>query len=255
MCCWLFVHDRKITGLDSWLSGVAAFAKSLNLPPLPRNALFKDVRAGLANIVGQVDTRAPAATITEIDLALLRDTLDLSAPHDLEFWVGCLLGFQGLLRASEFCGGGLAFGHLVFHGKGVQISIPFSKTTLTPATIALVRRDDPLCPWRALRLLASTLQSQGPLSKRTPLVKMSYNAFNSMLKKHCAAINIKNPGISTHTLRRSGATQLFKAGVPGPTIMAHGRWRSMSWLQYVEFDFEQQQLPTALLLRASSARS
>jgi integrase len=130
----------------------------------------------------------------------------------------------------------------------VRISVPFSKRQLSPVTLTLVRRPDELCP---LAALAALLPQLGRLSERTPLIAMSYNAFNSMLKRQAAGAGISRAAITSHSLRRGGATALFRAGVPPPLIKAHGRWKSMTWMDYVEFDFELQRVPTAMLLSHS----
>jgi integrase len=243
--CLLFCHDCKITGLDSWLSGVESFLRNNALPQLPRHSVFKRCRKGLDNIFGQVDVRAPATPLTETDLRRIYDALDQTSELHMEFWVGCLLGFQALLRANEFCKGRMRICDLRATPAGVRISIPFSKRDLTPAALALVRRRDALCPLAAVVKLISFKKNP---TARTALIAQSYNGFNSMLKRFCATVGITTPGISSHSLRRGGATALFHAGVPAPLIMAHGRWKSMAWLEYIEFDFEHQHVPTAMLL-------
>jgi integrase len=130
----------------------------------------------------------------------------------------------------------------------VRISVPFSKRQLSPVTLTLVRRPDELCP---LAALAALLPRLGRLSERTPLISMSYITFNSMLKRQAAGAGISHAAITSHSFRRGGATTLFGAGVPPPLSKALGRWKSMTWMDYVEFDFELQRVPTAMLLSHS----
>ena len=118
-------------------------------------------------------------------------------------------------------------------------------------TIALVNRSDALCPVMALTRLLLTL---GDYTADTPLFPNSYNQFNSELKRRCVIAGINKEGISTHSLRRGGATALFASGVPEAAIMAHGRWTSLAYRRYIDFDSQLQQLPTALLRQHSSRR-
>ena len=246
--CLLFCHGCKVTGLDSWLSGIQRFALDNALPPLPRNAFFKRFRKSLNNIFGQVDVRAPAVPLTEAHLRRIYNALDKTSVVHMEFWVGCLLGFQALLRANEFCAGRLRLEHLRVTPTGIHVSVPFSKRDLTPTALVLVRRRDALCPVAAI---VGLLSLRGPVTASTALLNQTYNSFNSMLQRFCSQTGFTTPGVSSHSLRRGGATALFHAGVPPPLIMAHGRWKSMTWLDYMEFDFEHQHVPTSMLLARS----
>ena len=101
---WLFCHGCVVSSLPGWLSGVEHFLKNAGLPPLPRHALYYTHMAGLKNIFEQLDHLHPATPLTIDDMFLLEESLDLSIPSDAEFWFAALLGFFGLLRASEFVG-------------------------------------------------------------------------------------------------------------------------------------------------------
>ena len=128
--------------LDSWISAIADHHERNNLPQLPRGKYFRRTRASLHNIFGQIDVRTPAVPVSERQLTAISLLLDPNDPKHAEFWLGCLLGFQGLLRASEFCGGALTWSQLREIHNGMRITIPFSKTKLTPTSIAVGSRLD-----------------------------------------------------------------------------------------------------------------
>jgi integrase len=153
-----------------------------------------------------------------------------------------LFSFFGLLRASEICAGALRFQDIEYHSWGLRLIIPFSKTDLTPAAVAIVSRGDDLCPTAAFFNLLSLLPPGA-----TSVCQQAYSTYNSELQRRFRAAGVHKTGLSTHGLRRGGATAMFMAGVPEASIMAHGRWVSSAWRQYIDFGIVQQRLPTALL--------
>jgi integrase len=245
-CCWLFCHSRSFQSMAGWLSGVEHYCKSSGLPPLPRGEMFKEHRKGLHNLFGQIDTVQPSAPVTLEDLRLLRQSLNLNDKEQARFWFVTVLAWQALLRAGEFTAGRMLWGDLEWHEWGLRITVPFSKTRITKVHVDVVRRDDWLCPVAAannLRRLTSPWSS-------TPIFPRSYNAFNTEFKARFKAAGvIKQSKFSSHGLRRGGATALFDAGVPEPTIMAHGRWLSMAWRRYIDFEAVLHLASTKMLLK------
>ena len=117
----------------------------------------------------------------------------------------------------------------------------------------MVARPDPLCPLKAV----TALFIHRDVASDTAVYPGSYSKFNAELQRRCATAGINKDGISSHSLRRGGTSALFAAGVPDTAIMAHGRWSSMAYRQYIDFDSseELQQIPTAHLLRAHLLRA
>jgi integrase len=246
---WLFCHDCVIGSLPGWLSGVESFLKTAGLPRLPRGAMFYTVMAGLKNIFEQLDHLTPATPLSIDDLFVLKQSLDLNNPADAEFWFATLLGFEGLLRASEFVSGRMLRRHIRVYPWGITVMVAFSKKNLQPVRISLVARGDDLCPRQA----AIAVFGGRHVTHDTPAYPGSYSKFNSDLQRRCARAGINKQHISSHSLRRGGTTALFAAGVPDTAIMAHGRWCSLAYRQYIDFEAseELQQLPTSRLLQAT----
>ena len=189
----------------------------------------------------QLDVVSPAVGLTVHDLLRLRAGLNFKKPADVR-WCQTLLGFQGLLRASEILR--LLGKDFRFMSRGIQVVVPYSKTDITATPVGMVTRGDPLCPVAA----ATLFRLMGGVGPKTKLFEQSYNSFNSELKRRCGKAGINPLGISTHSLRRGGCTALFYAGVPVESIMAHGRWSSSAWRKYIDFNVRLQQLPTRMLL-------
>jgi integrase len=239
-------HGRSVNSLGGFISGLAHYYRKLGLGDLPRGELFTDNMTGLKNIFGQIDAVAPSPPVDMDDLRALHAQLDFTKLDDVRFWCATLLGFFGLLRAGEFTASRLQWSDIEFHEWGVRVVVPFSKTDLTPSAVAIVFRGDFACLRTALLLLRSFYPL---ITGRTPVYPKSYNAFNSEFKRRCKCAGINKTGLTTHGLRRGGATALFDAGVSEVSIMAHGRWLSSAWRQYIEFGLVQQRVPTQMLLQ------
>ena len=137
--CWFYCPSNKHTGLSTWISAIADYHKREQYPELPRHKLYDRTRS-LANIFGQIDVRAPAVPISEQQLLCMLALLDPNDPVHAEFWLGCLLGYQALLRGSEFCSGALEWKDIKQLAKGLQITVPFSKTHRTPVAVGCLSR-------------------------------------------------------------------------------------------------------------------
>lgn len=248
MMCWLFCQGCKETSLDSWISAIADHHERNNLPQLPRGRYFRRTRASLHNIFGQIDVRAPAVPVSARQLTAILLLLDPNDLQHAEFWLGCLLGFQGLLRASEFCAGALTWSQLREIHNGMRITVPFSKTKLTPTSIAVGSRLDCLDIFRAAQ---DVLRLQGSPKPEGPVISLSYDRFNSMLKGFYKLAFGTCLGISSHSLRRGGTTALVAAGVPEEVIQLQGRWSSRAWRDYIDLTDAQQLAATSALQRVS----
>ena len=245
--CLLFCHSHSVNSLTGFLSGVEQYRRGAALPPLPRFEAYKEMRAGLTNVFGRIDKVTPAPTFSLGDLVRIRLSLDLRRKDEALFWCMLVLGIQGLLRAGEMVAGRLRWGDIEFVSDGLRLTIPFSKSNPHPVDLFLVRRSDWFCPCWAIEHLRSFLVA-GP-SPSQGIYTKSYSTFNSELKRRCKRAGITK-AVTSHSLRRTGATMLFDAGVPEAAIMAHGRWVSTTWRRYLEFGEAQQRRPTATLLRA-----
>jgi integrase len=245
--CILYCQSHSVTSLTGWLSGIEHFRRSQGLPPLPRHEEYRQVRAGLTKLFGVVDKPRPAPVLSLAEIQALRRSLRLHLYEDALFWCAFVIAFQALLRAGEFTAGHLRLGDITPTSRGLSISIPFSKANPFPVNISIIRRDDWFCPIAALRHLFSF--GHAHLTPQSALYPKSYRAFNADLARRCRIAGITKP-VTSHSIRRSGATALFDAGVSEAAIMAHGRWISLSWRHYIEFGPSQQLRPTAQLLQA-----
>ena len=112
----------------------------------------------------------------------------------------------GLLRRDVVIGDGLCVFLLGRTKRGLEQKV----TVSSPSVVAWVRAYIDRHP-------------MGPYDKFLPV---SYATYLRWLRAAASALGAGSLGISTHSLRRSGATELSRMGVPLPDLLLYGRWLS-----------------------------
>ena len=128
-----------------------------------------------------------------------------------------LVCFAGLLRIGE--GLLLRRRQLVFtapRGDAVIIMLGRTKRGVDDK----VELTNPVVV-EALRLAAAAVRDDS-----ARLFPFGYDAARKALQSYAAALGIDTPGLRTHSLRRGGATELYRKGVDLGTIIIFGRWAS-----------------------------
>lgn len=143
-----------------------------------------------------------------------------------------LVGFFGALRRSEIvC---LDRGSLCFDGNSVTLSLKRSKTDQLRLgrTISLNRRDDPLCPVRALaEHLANDSRTDGPLFSVSKSVgRMSERTIARIIKRLVAQIDYDPAKFSGHSLRAGFVTSAALSGFDLAMISRQTGHRTMQAL-------------------------
>ena len=254
-----YVAGHKITTLPVYLSALANWAETTGTGPLPRFKLFDRVKKGLNNYFGLVEVTQPKTAITMVDLVAMYSHTDFHQFNQVRDWCAYVFAFFGVLRISEYIGSSFTHQCVRVHSWGVCLTIPYSKTCLTPTQVKLARRNDILCPLAAyccymsftsrLLRLPSMVFFRSTADRSDPLTKES---FVSRFKSVVQDVLHKDPNdYAGHSFRRGGTTALFLAGVSETAIALHGRWRSLTYRQYFQWSDHQQLLPTQQLLAAS----
>ena len=260
--CIVYAQQHRITSLAGFVSAIAHYAMRRGHPDLPRGRMFDRVRAGLLNWYGDTNFSQPARGLTLDDLRAIRARVDLNRFADARDWCAALFAFYGLLRVKEYTCSGLLRDHVSVQPWGISLSIPFSKTALIPAAVAIVRRSDELCPVAAHRAytrhLPARLRGIGmpyflhSTSSTTPLTDVT---FIRHVRRWVRDVLGRPPaGYSGHSFRRGGASALQIAGVPEATIASHGRWKSLAYRAYfdVQHNLELRMAATAQLSQYDS---
>ena len=262
--CILYVQHHRVTSLDGFVSAIAHHAMRMGHPDLPRGRTFERVRPGILNWYGHDHVARPSRGFTLEDLHAIRPRLDLRELADARDWCAALFAFFGLLRIKEYTCSGLLREHVSVHPWGISLAIPFSKTALIPTAVAIIRRDDGLCPVAAhraySRLLPARLRRAAvpyflhDASTSAPLNDLT---FIRHVRRWVRDILPTPPAeYSGHSFRRGGTTALQMAGVPESTIASHGRWKSLAYRSYfdVQFNLELRLAATAQLSLYDSRR-
>jgi hypothetical protein len=257
-----YVAGHKITTLPSYVSALANWAETTGTGPLPRFKLYERVKKGLNNYFGTAEITQPKTAITIADLITIYSHIDFTHFEDVRDWCAYVFAFFGVLRISEYINPNFTYQCVKAHDWGICLTIPYSKTCLTPAQVKLARRGDVLCPlaaWcayynftsRLLRVPTMVFFRQS-VNRSEPLNKIS---FMSRFKLLVSNVLHKDPSdYAGHSFRRGGTTALFLAGVPESAIALHGRWKSLTYRQYFQWSDHQQLLPTQQLLAASKIK-
>jgi len=223
------------------VSAIRNYALTLGHPPLPRSHTYNQVRAGLNNWYGDTNFSQPRQGITIDDLCQLRSHLDLDSFADARDWCAYLFAFYGLLRIKEYTCGGLSVCHISLHTWGISLTVPFSKTSLIPTKVEIIRRDDQLCPVHAY--LAYVALLSGPRLPHHPFflrhahstAALSDTVFTRRLRRLVQqALHGDPDAYAGHSFRRGGTSALLQAGVPEATIASHGRWKSLAYRGYFD---------------------
>ena len=246
--CIVYAEQHRITGLAGFVSAVAHYAMCGGFPDLRRGRTFDRVKAGLLNWYGDTNYSEPARGFTVSDLRIIRAHLDLNIFADARDWCAAVFAFYGLLRIKEYTCSGLLRGHVSVHDWGISLAIPFSKTALIPTAVAMVRRDDELCPLAAhracTRLVPARLRGVDVpyfLHNRTTTAPLTDVTFIRHVRRWVRDCLHRSPAdYSGHSFRRGGTTALQIAGVPESTIASHGRWKSLAYRSYFDVQFNLQ---------------
>ena len=196
---------------------------------------------GIRRTLGDLVVQAIPARLW--DLLNIYSTLDMYRSEDVAFWLAILLCFRGLLRKSNVVEKGLAVcvGDLVWESWGVGVRVKRTKTicygerelflpfVIIPRSIYcisyFVGRLSCLVPYTSDRcqLISYMVGSR--------LVRGSYGWYAKRLTKACKALGL--PRLTSHSMRRGGASMLAECGVGLLDIRNLGDWRSMSVLLYL----------------------
>ena len=133
---------------------------------------------------------------------------------------------------------------------GTSVKVQFSKTNISPTKVVMANREDEL---GVDRVLCKLLAVKAPTRPDEPVITMSYQVFNTRFQALYAKTFGSSLGISSHSLRRGGTTELVAAGVPEIDIMLHGRWVSSAWREYIDLSAEQRLRATRALQRKAVA--
>ena len=235
-------ESKAYVSIINYLSAVWTLHKLNGIPHLdPSSFPITMTLRGIRRSLG--DARKQARPVTVDELRLVFNSLDMENYEDVAFWLALVLCFRSLLRKSNVVEKELAVlvSDVEMFNWGVILSIRRSKTIGFKERILLLpfnKLDGSIfCIYRVYCLLRSLVFFPSPYTqlisyvKKGKLVRGSYTWLMRRLtsKSH----ELKMTGLSTHSLRRGGASALGNAGFDLLQIKDLGDWASLAVLQYI----------------------
>eukprot|EP00698_Gefionella_okellyi_P022487 TRINITY_DN7463_c0_g3_i3.p1 TRINITY_DN7463_c0_g3~~TRINITY_DN7463_c0_g3_i3.p1 ORF type:complete len:521 (-),score=77.83 TRINITY_DN7463_c0_g3_i3:504-2066(-) len=207
---------------------------------VPESPLLQLVLTGVARSHDALPQKAPQ--FTRQMLLDYIDRVDLGNWRDLRNVTMMSVAFTGLLRASEvahkYQWPVLLWKHISFdHAeRAVTMTLQRSKHRLGIVEHAIMKRDDRLDAYMCLlRWKSFCRASENDIvfpSKQNGRTALTTSAWCKVTKQASSLAGCYNPKYSGHSWRSGGTTDLLSRGISIAAIMAYGRWRSDSWLEY-----------------------
>ena len=233
----------KYVSIINYLSAVWSFHKINGVPHIdPSRFEIEMTLKGVRRTLGDCTKQAPPCAVSE--LCCIYHSLDMTNCEDVAYWVALLLGFRGLLRKSNIVEEELAIGleDVRFHVWGMTVRVRRTKTilykereliipfTIIPGSIYCVYKHT-----KDLMSMCSYSSANSQLvcyMKRGRLVRGTYSWLSGRLRLSCDVLGLTR--LTTHSLRRGGATAMSEANLTLLQIRDIGDWKSMAVLLYLQ---------------------
>jgi len=210
------------------------------LPYTPKARIQLDAFKGAATLNASPSTMAKPLRLDELAELVAHVRGDVRPRRGVDVdkaeWLALrdaamlLVGWWAAFRADDLAR--LEWSHCHWVMRGIELHIPFSKTT--SALLALARRNDrpDLCPVRALATWKG--YSQAPtidgVTRRDDQAGVFGLETGGHVGRRIRALFARHnvpEGYSGHSLRAGFATEAASQGVPDRLVQLHGRWRSV----------------------------
>jgi hypothetical protein len=231
----------KYSSIINYLSALWVYHDLNGATKIKGSFSVKQTLRGARRFLG--DTVSPASPLSSRDLLHIYVQLDLNDVIDLCFWCCVLLCFRALLRSSnvtdpELC---VLRGSFDFESWGLLLRVYRTKTIQFKEEVLTIPLASvpysPLCAVTYIKLYFSKV----PRPPTSPafgwyvfgrFTPVSYSWFNRKLATLARLAGVAGR-VSTHSLRRGGATALSLSGMPLPDIKDRGGWKSLCVLLYI----------------------
>ena len=235
-------QNRSYVTIINYLSAVWSLHKVNGIPHVdPSTFEIQMTLKGIKRTLG--DVRSQARPITVKELRLIFTALDMSDSQDAAFWLALIISFRGLLRKSNVVEQGMAIllSDVEFTSWGVIVKLRRTKTITCKERVLhvpFVTLDSSIfCVRRFILLLQTLVVFPSPDSQLVSYmcggrcVRATYNWLRSKLTGISRTLNLSY--LTSHSLRRGGATALADADFTLLQIKDMGDWSSLAVLQYI----------------------
>lgn len=211
---------------------------------VPPSVSSDEVKLALQGLKNDDVLTVPRDPITLSHLKSFYFHLNITVNSQLMFWAALLLLFRSLLRVSHITDSPhyLRVGDVEIVGDGLVLKVFSSKCMKRSYSPRLI----PIAPMECKKFCAVywlkrwlSIYDGEPSAPLFSLngAPLSYNAFNSALKKVVQRAGIKEK-ISSHSFRHGGATFLSTIGMPIEKIKDRGGWSSNAVYKYISESFD-----------------
>ena len=236
-----FNDGSGATALASHCSAIAYGHRIRGLADPTSDFRIRKLLMGARRLRPSGDKRS-ALTLTELNsLCAALVVMPLSPLEKSALKAAFTLAFFGMLRPGEVSVGGspahtIRLGNVQLQHNTLTVTVPSSKTSLSPFTIQLHARDDMIsCPFGAmseyLRLRPAGQPSDFMFMSngRQPLTS---KRLNNVLKKAGLHANIAASKLTGHCFR-IGASHGARQGMSEMQLREAGRWQSSAMRRYL----------------------
>lgn len=237
-----FNDGSSASALATHCSAIAYGHRIRGLPDPTSDFRIRKLLAGARRLRPSEDKRS-ALTIAELNsLCAALAVMPFSPLEKSALKAAFTLAFFGMLRPGEVAVGGtpahtIRLGNVQMQLNTLTVTVPSSKTSLTPFTFHLQARDDMVsCPFGAmseyLRLRPAGKPSDFLFisNNRQPLT--SKRLING-LRKAGSYSNIDESKLAGHCFRIGGASHGARQGMSEMQLREAGRWRSSAMRRYL----------------------
>ena len=245
---------KSYSSLQNYQSSIALLYKVYGYQVDTSSILIK-----LLNMSAKKSLNTAPATKRPLDtdqLIAMIQAVDPGDPFQVTFIAAVTVGFFGLLRRSNICPPSpqqydpskhLRRQDLLLTSDGLVINLRWSKTNQDSSKVFQIpvawSGHQVLDPPRIFR----DFDAQFKVLPDDPcfsfywcnkLYILTHKDLSSMLSSFMSKLGFETDGVTTHSIRKGGATLLHRAGIMIPDLKQHGTWRSDSYKHYIDYNIK-----------------
>ena len=244
VCLYVAFMTRKFkySSIESYLSALSYLQQMYGYSPVnASNFMVKRTMLGAKRKLGYSPVQA--MPLEPEHLLKFYAHLNMGDSFQLCWWVAAITAFRGLLRKAHVTvsSQSISVQDVKFHDWGLLLTLPRTKTiqygerilqipfTLVPGS--------PLCVVYFIKylLVHTGARPDQPLfqyRRHGRFKPMTYSAFSGELRRLTKLIGLDGK-VSSHSLRRGGASYLSSIGFDLIDIKSRGDWKSLAVLLYL----------------------
>ncbi|OSC98364.1 hypothetical protein PYCCODRAFT_1008064 [Trametes coccinea BRFM310] len=240
------------SAINNYVAGVRAWHIIHGLPWNIDKSRYDAALAGAAQLAPPASKRPARSPLALQEIAGMAPAFTLDNSLDAAVWACLCVGFFSLARLGELTvttqksfqadlHPSRASLRLEAHRDGSEVRVihlPRTKSAVAGEDISFARQDGAVDPWAALdnHLAVNQLAPSVHLfAYRKPssnaIVPLTRRAFLARVKT--AALGIRLPNVSGHSLRIGGTLEYLLRGLSFETVKAIGRWKSEAFTLYL----------------------